>query len=27
VDSGRICVAAMNENNIERITDAIAQVL
>lgn len=27
VDSGRICVAAMNESNIERITDAIAQVL
>jgi aromatic-amino-acid transaminase len=27
VDSGRICVAAMNENNIEVITDAIAQVL
>ncbi len=27
VDSGRICVAAMNENNIERITQAIAAVL
>jgi aromatic-amino-acid transaminase len=27
VDSGRICVAAMNENNIESITDAIAKVL
>jgi aromatic-amino-acid transaminase len=27
VDSGRICVAAMNENNIEVITDAIAKVL
>jgi aromatic-amino-acid transaminase len=27
VDSGRICVAAMNENNIERITDAISKVL
>jgi len=27
VDSGRICVAAMNENNIGPITDAIAQVL
>jgi aromatic-amino-acid transaminase len=27
VDSGRICVAAMNENNIERITEAIAQVV
>jgi aromatic-amino-acid transaminase len=27
VDSGRICVAAMNENNIESITEAIAQVV
>ncbi len=27
VDSGRICVAAMNENNIENITEAIAQVV
>jgi aromatic-amino-acid transaminase len=27
VDSGRICVAAMNEKNIEYITDAISQVL
>jgi aromatic-amino-acid transaminase len=27
VDSGRICVAAMNENNLGYITDAIAQVL
>jgi aromatic-amino-acid transaminase len=27
VDSGRICVAAMNENNIERIADCIARVL
>jgi aromatic-amino-acid transaminase len=27
VDSGRICVAAMNENNIERITQAIAAVI
>jgi aromatic-amino-acid transaminase len=27
VDSGRICVAAMNEKNIEPITDAIAKVL
>ena len=27
VDSGRICVAAMNENNLDYITDAIAQVL
>jgi aromatic-amino-acid transaminase len=27
VDSGRICVAAMNETNIGRITDAIAKVL
>ncbi len=27
VDSGRICVAAMNEKNIGPITDAIAQVL
>ncbi|HWO13167.1 MAG TPA: amino acid aminotransferase [Polyangiaceae bacterium] len=27
VDSGRICVAAMNENNIGPVTDAIAQVL
>ena len=27
VDSGRICVAAMNENNIGPITEAIAQVL
>ncbi|RYZ03165.1 MAG: aspartate/tyrosine/aromatic aminotransferase [Myxococcales bacterium] len=27
VDSGRICVAAMNESNLDYITDAIAQVL
>lgn len=27
VDSGRICVAAMNEKNIEYITDSIAKVL
>jgi aromatic-amino-acid transaminase len=27
VDSGRICVAAMNETNIELITEAIAQVV
>jgi len=27
VDSGRMCVAAMNENNIDYITDAIAKVL
>jgi aromatic-amino-acid transaminase len=27
VDSGRICVAAMNESNIDRITDSIAKVL
>jgi aromatic-amino-acid transaminase len=27
VDSGRICVAAMNEKNIEYITEAIAKVL
>jgi len=27
VDSGRICVAAMNENNIDYITESIAQVL
>lgn len=27
VDSGRICVAAMNANNIEPITEAIAKVL
>ena len=27
VDSGRICVAAMNENNLDYISDAIAQVL
>jgi len=27
VDSGRICVAAMNEKNIEPITEAIAAVL
>jgi aromatic-amino-acid transaminase len=27
VDSGRICVAAMNEKNIEPITAAIAKVL
>lgn len=27
VDSGRICVAAMNENNIGPITDAIAHVI
>lgn len=27
VDSGRICVAAMNENNLDYITEAIAQVL
>jgi aromatic-amino-acid transaminase len=27
VDSGRMCVAAMNENNIDYITDAIAKVV
>jgi aromatic-amino-acid transaminase len=27
VDSGRICVAAMNENNLDYITEAISQVL
>ena len=27
VDSGRICVAAMNENNLDYIADAIARVL
>jgi len=27
VDSGRICVAAMNENNLDYITDSIAKVL
>jgi aromatic-amino-acid transaminase len=27
VDSGRICVAALNENNLEYVTHAIAQVL
>ena len=27
VDSGRICLAAMNENNLDYITDSIAQVL
>jgi aromatic-amino-acid transaminase len=27
VDSGRMCVAAMNENNIDYITDAIAKVM
>jgi aromatic-amino-acid transaminase len=27
VDSGRICVAAMNENNIGPVTEAIAKVL
>ena len=27
VDSGRMCVAAMNENNIDYITDSIARVL
>jgi aromatic-amino-acid transaminase len=27
VDSGRICVAAMNESNLDYITEAIAQVL
>jgi aromatic-amino-acid transaminase len=27
VDSGRICMAAMNENNLDYITDAIAHVL
>jgi aromatic-amino-acid transaminase len=27
VDSGRICVAAMNENNLDYICEAIAQVL
>jgi aromatic-amino-acid transaminase len=27
VDSGRICVAAMNEKNLEYITDSIAKVL
>jgi len=27
VDSGRICVAAMNAKNIEPVTEAIAKVL
>ncbi len=27
VDSGRICVAALNENNLDYVTEAIAQVL
>ncbi len=27
VDSGRICIAAMNENNLDYITEAIAQVV
>ena len=27
VDSGRICLAAMNEKNLEYITDSIAKVL
>lgn len=27
VDSGRICIAAMNEHNLDSITEAIAQVL
>jgi aromatic-amino-acid transaminase len=27
VDSGRVCVAAMNENNLDYISEAIAQVL
>jgi aromatic-amino-acid transaminase len=27
VDSGRICVAAMNEKNLEYVTDSIAKVL
>jgi aromatic-amino-acid transaminase len=27
VDSGRICVAALNEANIEPVTEAIAKVL
>jgi aromatic-amino-acid transaminase len=27
VDSGRICIAAMNENNLDYITEAISQVL
>jgi aromatic-amino-acid transaminase len=27
VDSGRICLAAMNENNLDYITDSITKVL
>ncbi len=27
VDTGRICVAALNSNNIDRVVDAIANVL
>jgi aromatic-amino-acid transaminase len=27
VDSGRICIAAMNENNLDYITEAISKVL
>jgi aromatic-amino-acid transaminase len=27
VDTGRICVAAMNSKNIDRVVDAIAKVL
>ena len=27
VDTGRICVAALNSKNIERVVDAIAKVL
>jgi aromatic-amino-acid transaminase len=27
VDTGRICVAALNSKNIERVADAFAQVL
>jgi aromatic-amino-acid transaminase len=27
VDSGRICVAALNEQNLDYVTDAIARVL
>jgi aromatic-amino-acid transaminase len=27
VDSGRICVAALNENNLDYVTEAISAVL
>jgi len=27
VDSGRICLAALNENNVDYVTDSIAKVL